>query len=317
MDEYTRESKNWLDKRYEWVNEKNIYIAHEPIYGLRRGHCEHAILFRYMIAYRILRSLSHIRFESLLDVGGGEGYKAALIKNLFNAKVKSCDLSLEACKRAKEIFEVSSETADIHHLPYANRSFDIVLCSETLEHVKEREIALQELLRVARRAVILTLPHESKEIVRQNRKDRLIASHIHHFNRFSFDHLSRDPYEVKKEKIYSSLLTLPCILTEATYGPYYHYREFPRSSKRRLPRKIFKLFLPIFRKIFTDKVAGWILLLDDCLTKVFPSIHYSGMLFLILKESKETIEKSREKIRVDQLLKFSVPYHYLNRSRCQ
>ncbi|MCH7759950.1 class I SAM-dependent methyltransferase [candidate division TA06 bacterium] len=316
MDEYTRETKKWLDKRYLWVDENKIYIAHEPIYGLRKGHCEHAILFRYMITYRLLRVLSHIQFESLLDVGGGEGYKAALIKRIYRVNVKSCELSEEACKRAEEIFQISSDTADIHQLPYSDHSFDIVLCSEALEHVTNWKKALDELIRISKKAVILTLPHESEQFVQQNRQNQIMASHIHRFNNNSFDFLKGNQYDIKTEKIYSSLLTIPCILVEATHGPYYNYRKHSRTLMRKVLRRCFDLFIPIFRNILHEKVASWIIHLDDRLTRYLQFVHYSGMLFVILKDPKSYTKKSRKKIYIDQVLNFSVPYHYLNQDRC-
>lgn len=316
MDEYTRETKKWLDKRYLWVDENKIYIAHEPIYGLRKGHCEHAILFRYMITYRLLRVLSHIQFESLLDVGGGEGYKAALIKRIYRVNVKSCELSEEACKRAGEIFQISSDTADIHQLPYPDHSFDIVLCSEALEHVTNWKKALDELIRISKKAVILTLPHESEQFVQQNRQNQIMASHIHRFNNNSFDFLKGNQYDIKTEKIYSTLLTIPCILLEATHGPYYNYRKHSRTLMRKVLRRCFDLFIPIFRNFLHEKVASWIIHLDDRLTRYLQFVHYSGMLFVILKDPESYIKKSRKKIYIDQVLNFSVPYHYLNQDRC-
>jgi ubiquinone/menaquinone biosynthesis C-methylase UbiE len=265
-----------------------------------------------MIAYRIIRSLSHIQFESLLDVGGGEGYKAALIRRIYGVDVKSCDISLEACKRAEKIFQISSNTADIHHLPYPDNSFDIVLCSETLEHVTDWKKALDELIRVSKKSVILTLPKQSRQIIQQSRKNHLLASHIHSFTNNSFDFLKNYRYDIKIENIYSTLLINPCILIETTYGPYYHYREHSRSSARKFLRRVFNLFLPIFRKIFSERIASYIILLDDLLAKYLHSLHYSGMLFVILKESKYFSEKSRKKIYIDEVLDFSVPYHYLD-----
>jgi ubiquinone/menaquinone biosynthesis C-methylase UbiE len=312
MDAYTRETKEWLDNRYLWVDENNVYIAHEPIYGMRNGHCEPAVLFRYMIAYRILRSLSHIQFESLLDVGGGEGYKAALIKRIYGVDVKSCDISSEACKRASEIFKISSNVTDIHSLSFPNQSFDVVLCSETLEHVTNWKKALHELLRISRKAVILTLPHESKQIVRMNRKKHILAGHINHFTNSSFDFVKNNQNHIKIEKIYSSLLINACILIETTYGPYYHYRQHSRNPARKFLCSIFNLLLPVFRNIFSERIASRVILLDDLLAKAFRTIHYSGMIVVILKDSKYYSEKSWRDIIPDQVIDFSVPYHHLN-----
>ena len=38
--------------------------------------------------------------------------------------------------------------ADINRLPFADASFDCVICSEVLEHIPEHEKALKELVRI-------------------------------------------------------------------------------------------------------------------------------------------------------------------------
>lgn len=136
---------------------------------------------------QIMKALSHLQFDSLLDVGGAEGYKAAMVRSIFKAKVKSVDLSAEACKRAKEIFDIDGEAIDIHQLPFKDQEFDVVLCSETLEHVTDIEKATDELMRVCKKAVVITVPHESEEFIAYNIKNNIPHAHIHCLNLNSFD----------------------------------------------------------------------------------------------------------------------------------
>jgi hypothetical protein len=51
-----------------------VYVAHQPIYGFRRGPCEDDNMRRYIITCQILKALGRLHFGSLLDVGGAEGY---------------------------------------------------------------------------------------------------------------------------------------------------------------------------------------------------------------------------------------------------
>ena len=48
--------------------------------------------------------------------------------------------------------------ADIERLPFADKSFDYVLCCETLEHVRNPIHTLDELGRVCRKRIFLTVP---------------------------------------------------------------------------------------------------------------------------------------------------------------
>jgi SAM-dependent methyltransferase len=45
-------------------------------------------------------------------------------------------------------------------LPFGNRSFDLVVCLEVLEHLPDPARALREIRRVARAACLLSVPHE-------------------------------------------------------------------------------------------------------------------------------------------------------------
>jgi len=76
--------------------------------------------------------------------GGGEGYRAALVKEKLGIhKVVIADLSREACRRAEKLFHLPSVVAEIHSLPFKNRSFEVVMCTETLEHVMGTEEAVR------------------------------------------------------------------------------------------------------------------------------------------------------------------------------
>ena len=88
MDEYTRKTKIWLDERLKKCDEHGIYYAHQPIYGFRKGHSDPYLFSSYIGIYPIMKALSHLRFDSLLDVGSAEGYEAYIVKKLFNVNVK-------------------------------------------------------------------------------------------------------------------------------------------------------------------------------------------------------------------------------------
>jgi len=52
------------------------------------------------------------------------------------------------------------ERQDLHSLSYGDRSFDIVLCSQVLEHVADPVRAIAELKRVAKKKLIISVPNE-------------------------------------------------------------------------------------------------------------------------------------------------------------
>lgn len=192
MDVYTEETRVWLDERFDETSGDGVYLAHQPIYGFEAGHCEPSLLPRYVRTLAILRTLARLRFESCLDAGAAEGYKAELIRRLFGARVVASDLSENACARAREIFGLEARAADLHELPFDDSEFDVALCSETLEHVTDFRGALSELLRVARRAVVITVPHESEQRVAENRESGEPHAHINRFTLESLAFLERE-----------------------------------------------------------------------------------------------------------------------------
>ncbi len=100
---------------------------------------------------------------SLLDAGCGEGFVAGdLARRRPEIAVTGVDLSPEAIAYAQERFGKLARfrTGSVYKLPFSDRSFDLVLCSEVLEHLDEPEKAIAELKRVARSHVLITVPLE-------------------------------------------------------------------------------------------------------------------------------------------------------------
>jgi ubiquinone/menaquinone biosynthesis C-methylase UbiE len=73
--------------------------------------------------------------------------------------------------------------ADVEALPFPDKSFDYVLCLETLEHAPNPISALNELARVCRKKIHLTIPWIAR--TRINRKSDKWPSHDSHI--FEFD----------------------------------------------------------------------------------------------------------------------------------
>lgn len=175
MGRYTDYTRIWLDARYARRDEQGIYHAHQPIYGRGiREHCEPDHLFRLARQYQIMALLDRLRFRTFLDVGGSEGFGAHLVQTLFGAEVAITDLSTEACKRAADLFRLPGAAADATRLPFPDRAFDVVLCTEVIEHVELPLEVLLELRRVARRAVIVTSDNITPDL------ERARAHHLPH-----------------------------------------------------------------------------------------------------------------------------------------
>jgi len=101
--------------------------------------------------------------RTVLDAGCGEGFVAAYFAQRNPVlQLTGIDCSPEAIVYARQHFGqfASFLVGNVLHLPYADDAFDVVVCSEVLEHVADWDRALAELVRVARTHVVVTVPHE-------------------------------------------------------------------------------------------------------------------------------------------------------------
>lgn len=300
MDEYSRSTKTWLDERFRTVDSDGVYVAHQPIYGLNAGHCEPAILEKYVRSHHILRALSQIDFASLLDAGCAEGFHAHLVRTHFHARVRACDLSEHACRRAREIFDVDADVADVHELPYATGAFDVVTCSESLEHVTDPRRVLGEFLRVSRRAVVVTVPHESADVIEHNIDAGEPHGHIHHFDTGSFDFVREIGCQLIVRRIVSPYLRFPAKVVPV--------RAHDRSP--RFPAALVSAYNrcePLLRRLSGEWVAGSFVRSDKLLCRIARG--YNAVLAMILKPGCRV--RRQRSIPASRVVSCRVPFHRL------
>ncbi len=99
---------------------------------------------------------------AVLEVGCGEGHLARFIAQGWDAPpIVAFDISLAVIAEAVRIgggprFFVGSSYA----LPFPDKSFDLVVMCEVMEHLAEPDTALAEIARVARRGCLVSVPRE-------------------------------------------------------------------------------------------------------------------------------------------------------------
>lgn len=101
--------------------------------------------------------------ETLLDAGCGEGVLTEKMRRRHShLDLTGIDLDPSAIEYARRVHgsQIRFEVGSVYDLPFEAGSFDTVLCSEVLEHLKRPEKALNELGRVAGQHVLLTVPRE-------------------------------------------------------------------------------------------------------------------------------------------------------------
>ena len=102
------------------------------------------------------------RTVRILDAGCGEGFiDSMLLRKFPEIQITGVEYLDDVLKIAKEMNpEVTYVQGDITELQFPDKEFDIVLCTEVLEHIPNPNVALQELIRVTNKNLLITVPHE-------------------------------------------------------------------------------------------------------------------------------------------------------------
>lgn len=126
-----------------------------------------------------------------LDVGAGRGELLGLLQAEFSVNARACDYHIELFER-KEV-PIDKINLNLEDLPYANDSFDIITCSEVVEHLENYRRVLREIYRVLKPGglVIVTTPNVL------NMRSRLRYFGSGFYNLFG-------PLPLKNDKLYST-----------------------------------------------------------------------------------------------------------------
>ena len=112
----------------------------------------------YMQMYALLRPV--VKAKTVLELATGTGLIAKHIVNAA-AHIEATDVSAEMiaeAKRDNRSAKLHFSVQDMFRLPYADKSFDVVIVSNALHIVPQPEKALQEIRRVLKDGGLLIAP---------------------------------------------------------------------------------------------------------------------------------------------------------------
>jgi len=93
--------------------------------------------------------------KTLADIGCGRGYWLNMVSEKTNLAVTGCDLYDSVSLKSGNYVKGS-----IAKLPFADKSFDIVTCCHTIEHLRNLPEAISELKRITRKQLIIVTPKQ-------------------------------------------------------------------------------------------------------------------------------------------------------------
>jgi len=159
-----------------------------------------------------LNLISSLTFNNILEIGSGEGNVVNLIKNIKRNEysIYASDISIDILRdnipRGKNLFLI---VFDINNIPLKQNAFDLIICSEILEHLKEVDNPLQEINRISKKYILFSVPREPVwrflNIVRLRYLKNLgnTPGHLLHWSKKKFINLIKNRFRIIK--IYSPL----------------------------------------------------------------------------------------------------------------
>lgn len=103
--------------------------------------------------------------KNVLELGCGEGFLSHRIatkfmeSNLLATDINTVDKKTRE-ENLKSLKNVKLKTIDATKTKLKDSSFDLVVCSEVLEHIPQWQLALDEIKRVSSKWVLLSVPRE-------------------------------------------------------------------------------------------------------------------------------------------------------------
>ena len=139
---------------------------------------------------QLINVLKPIKPIKILDVGCGEGETIVQLKQTRIGKnLEGIDNSEDALQIGRKIYPgINIKSGNIYELPYKGGSFDLLICTEVLEHLKNPRKALAELRRVSSKYVLLSVPNEpffTLANLLRGKYLRTLGNHPEHINHWA------------------------------------------------------------------------------------------------------------------------------------
>lgn len=133
--------------------------------------------------------------KTILEAGCGEGEVTNyLYQKIDGVRINAFDVSEKVIKRARERSkdcDIQFEVGSIYDIP-VEQKYDLVVCSEVLEHLEEPEKALEQLKNATTEYIICSVPREPIWRILNMARGKYwkdmgnTPGHINHWSRKSF-----------------------------------------------------------------------------------------------------------------------------------
>lgn len=98
--------------------------------------------------YRYRFASNFVRNKRVLDIACGEGYGTAALLEAGARSVVGVDICPATCEHAHQKYGVDARVGSVDQIPLPDRSIDVIVSFETIEHVQEPASFLDECVRI-------------------------------------------------------------------------------------------------------------------------------------------------------------------------
>lgn len=121
-------------------------------------------------AYRLATRKYLGRGDRVLDVGFGLGYGLRIMAEKAG-ELRGIEVDRRAVRRVQGLASDITQLCEVRHydghtIPYDSGYFDVVTCIDVIEHIPDYEHAIEDMIRVSKRVVLLSTPNRRPENTR-------------------------------------------------------------------------------------------------------------------------------------------------------
>jgi hypothetical protein len=135
---------------------------------------------------RLLRKIvARLDTTEVLDAGCAQPFLIKDLVDRLGVKGAGCDLSPKVMAQSREeLPELDFEAFDLAEQRWpGDRTFETVVCAETLEHIKDWQAALANVIAMSRKHVVVTVP---------SKKIRTVDKLMGHYRHFEADDITTE-----------------------------------------------------------------------------------------------------------------------------
>lgn len=178
------------------VGPEEGYDLHAPDYDL---HEKFLGTFEQDLFYHLLGDL---KGKKVLDIGCGTGRLIGYLK-MQGAEVVAADLSEGMLEKLRKKHRgVHTVKADIEDLPFENESFDLVVCTFVIVHLKALQKAFDEVNRVLKTGgyfVVTNINQRKAPKIKVQNGEEIVIDSYYHIPKHVVEALEESFFELEEE----------------------------------------------------------------------------------------------------------------------